>query len=97
MLPLLPFSDDELFPALNAVMLGYACLILFPSWKYTSSITLGIVLIYSLVYALLLVHRIALSAEPLPGISFDSLDAIVTLFADRAVIFAGEAPRLFRL
>ena len=97
MLPLLPFSDDELFPALNAVMLGYACLILFPSWKYTSSITLGIVLIYSLVYALLLAHRIALSAERLPAISFDSLGAIVTLFADRAVIFAGEEPRLFRL
>ena len=35
-------------------------------------------------------HRLVISNVPLPGeVKFDSLDSIVTLFSDRAVVFAG--------
>jgi len=82
-------TDEELFPALNLVFVGYACLIFLPQWRHTPALTLTVVTLYSAIYALLLVHRLALSPTPLPPISFDSLDHIAVLFADRAVLFAG--------
>lgn len=84
-LPMIGATDEELFPALNLVFVGYACLIFLPRWRHTPALTLTVVTLYSAIYALLLVHRLALSPTPLPPISFDSLDHIAVLFADRAV------------
>ena len=90
-LPLLSTADDDaLFPILNVVIVGYVCLIFLPRWRYTMSITMALVTFYSLLYFGLLFHRLVISNVPLPGeVKFDSLDSIVTLFSDRAVVFAG--------
>ena len=80
-LPMIGATDEELFPALNLVFVGYACLIFLPRWRHTPALTLTVVTLYSAIYALLLVHRLALSPTPLPPISFDSLDHIAVLFA----------------
>lgn len=90
----LPFfssvDDDALFPVLNVVIVGYVCLIFLPRWRYTKSITLALVIFYSMIYFGLLFHRLVISNVPLPGkVKFDTLDSIVTLFSDRAVVFAG--------
>ena len=88
-LPLIAATDEEILPALNLVLVGYACLIFLPRWRHTPAVTLALVTFYSAIYSLLLLHRLALSTAPLPPISFDSLDHIAALFADRAVLFAG--------
>ena len=87
-LPLLGMLDDELFGALNGVMLGWAALAFLPRWRHTPAVTLGFVVLYSAMYAVLLLQR-ALAA-PLPeGAGFGSLEAVVALFSDRDVVFAG--------
>jgi len=86
--PLLDDIDDTLFPALNLVLIGYGCLCLVPSWRYTQPLVQGLVFCYSLLYALLIAHRLA--AGPLPaGAGIDSLEAVVALFSDRNAVFAG--------
>ena len=89
-LPLFSTTDDELFPYLNLVIVGYVALIFLPRWKHTSLLTLTLVWIYSSIYILLLLHRFTISTVPLPSpIAFDTLDHISILFADRAALFAG--------
>ena len=88
-LPFIAATDEDIFPALNLVGVGYACLLFLPRWRHTPAVTLALVAFYSAIYALLLHHRLALSPAPLPRISFDSLDDVAALFADRAVLFAG--------
>lgn len=89
-LPLLNATDDQLFPFLNVVLLGYLALIFLPQWKHTPRLTLALVVLYSVAYLLLLVHRFTLSTVPLPDtIAFDTLDNIAALFNDRAALFAG--------
>ena len=90
-LPFLPDTPDEaLFPLLNGVLLGYACLVLLPTWRHTPSVTLWIATGYAVVYAALLAQRIFGSATEFPeAAGFDSLDAVEALFSDRAALFAG--------
>ena len=88
-IPFLHYTDDQLFPVLNLVLLGYFCLVFLPRWRYTSNITLMLVIFYSLCYILLLIHRMTISTVPTPPISFDTLDDIVALFKDRGTVFAG--------
>merc|ERR1711865_615451 len=88
-IPLLgDIDDDTLFPALNLVLIGYGCICLVPSWRYTQPLVQGLVFCYSLLYALLIAHRLA--AGPIPaGAGIDSLEAVVALFSDRNAVFAG--------
>ena len=89
-LPFLNLSDDEIFPFLNFVIAGYACLIFLPRWKFTSDFTLCLVVVYSVLYFLLLLHRFAISEVPLPPeIAFDTLEHVSMLFSDRAALMAG--------
>merc|ERR1712166_1427327 len=89
-IPLLDdIDDDTLFPALNLVLIGYGCLCLVPSWRYTQPLVQGLVFCYSLLYALLIAHRLA--AGPLPaGAGIDSLEAVVALFSDRHAVFVSS-------
>ena len=89
-LPYLPHSDDDLFPLLNGCALGYGLLAFAPHWRHTASLTLGMSVMYAVAYALLLVHRLTMSPDPLPeDLKFDTLDDIARLFADRATLMAG--------
>ena len=80
-------SDEQLFPSLNLVLLGWLLLACFPSWQLTHRVTLALVFLYSIFY-FVLIARILLRADA-PPISFSSLDGVVALFSDRAVAFAG--------
>ena len=86
--PWLPLSDDQLFPVLNIVMIGWALLALLPRWKYTPALSLAVVCAYSIMYFVLLAER--LRHSPLPeGSGIGSLNEVVALFSDRAVLMAG--------
>jgi hypothetical protein len=85
-MPFLEFDDHALFPCLNVVIVGYALLLFAPKWKHTPSVTLFIVFAYSLMYTLLLGHRLFISEVAMPEAKFDSLDAVILLFADNAVL-----------
>lgn len=88
-LPLLRgYSDDQLFPLLNAVMLGWGALALLPRWRHTPTLTLSLVVAYSAVYALLVAAR-AVAAPAPAGAGVGSLDAVIALFSDREIVFAG--------
>ena len=88
-IPGLSLPDDTLFDGLNGVMVAYAALILFPRWRLTPALTMAFACLYSMMYGLLLAHRLFVSNDPLPEVAFDRLNAIVALFADRATLFAG--------
>ena len=88
-IPGLTLPDDTLFDGLNMVMVAYLLLVFFPHWRHTPALTMAIVSVYSVMYGLLLTHRLFIATEPLPEIAFDRLSAIVALFADRATLFAG--------
>ena len=90
-IPFLPFDDDAIFPCLNVVIVGYVLLLFAPKYKHTPSITLFITFIYSLLYTLLLVHRLFISNEVMPEAKFDSLQAVILLFSDNAVMMVRNA------
>jgi hypothetical protein len=85
-IPFLPLDDHAIFPFLNIVIVGYALLLFAPKYKHTSYITLFITFIYSLLYTLLLVHRLFISELVMPEAKFDSLGAVILLFSDNAVL-----------
>lgn len=83
-----PHTDDELFPALNLVMIGWLLLVFLPRWRYTPTTTLCLCLVYSAMYAVLVGARLA--TGPLPeGGGLSSLAEVVALFSDRSIVFAG--------
>lgn len=85
-IPFLSFDDHALFPCLNVVIVGYTLLLFAPKWKYTPTVTLFTVFLYSILYTLLLLHRVFVSEVPLGDMKFDSLGAIIALFSDNAVV-----------
>lgn len=85
-IPFVPLDDHAIFPCLNVVIVGYALLLFAPKYKHTPSLTLFIVFVYSLLYTLLLVHRLLISELVMPEAKFDSFDAVILLFSDNAVL-----------
>merc|ERR1719272_1797436 len=75
-------DDDKLFPFLNCALLGWALLVLLPRWRGTRVVTMGLVLLYSAMYAGLLVKKMMLSTLPV-GAGVTSLEEVVALFSDR--------------
>lgn len=58
----LPFlsgiSDDKLFPVTNGCLPAWAALVLLPKWRYTNSLVIGTILVYSLLYTLLMANTL---------------------------------------
>jgi len=86
----LPLGDDELFPCLNVVLVGWALIAFLPRWKHTPALSLMVVGAYSLLYTILVVERAR--SGPLPvGSGFGTLQEVATLFTDRGAVMAGCA------
>lgn len=54
-MPLFGFTDEELFPACNAVVPAWLLLVIVPEWNYTRPIVIGTALLFCALYAGLLV------------------------------------------
>ena len=76
----------QLFPLLNLVIVGYGCIWLLPRWKYTPTVVLVTSLVYSLLYALVLLSILWTAA---PEFDFSELGAIITAFRDPNIVFLG--------
>jgi hypothetical protein len=90
-LPGLPgVSDDRLFEALNACLLGWALLALPLAWRPRAweSFVLARVALFGLLYVFLLASALTTGAVP-NGAGFDSLDGVARLFSSREAVFAG--------
>jgi len=90
-LPWVPESvlnDATLFLAINPVILGYLCICFVPQWIYTRKVVRTLVFVYSTLYALLVASRLSTGPLP-PGAGVNDLDAVVALFSDHAIVFAG--------
>eukprot|EP00466_Bigelowiella_natans_P013157 jgi/Bigna1/26057/gw1.20.124.1 len=90
-IPLLhEYSDDDIFPLLNGVVIGWGLLAFLPSWRHTPFLVLVVSFIYAVLYALLIGNCMfgGLEGEP-KGAGFNSLEEVATLFSWRPAVFAG--------
>lgn len=90
-MPLASATDEDIFPFLNLVLIGYLTLIFIPHWQLTKLITLILPGIYGVLYFGLLQDYVQKSNIPLAEQmkSFNTLTGVIGLFKDPAVVMAG--------
>ena len=85
-------SDDDLFPYLNFVLVGWALLAFLPAWRMSTIVAKHIAILYAVVYVALMVNSMAFDKNAVPAAKlmelFSSLDGLKTLFSQKATIFA---------
>eukprot|EP00953_Heterococcus_sp_UTEX-ZZ885_P028963 15429-Heterococcus_DN1.PRE.1 len=55
-LPFLPFTDEQMFPIVQAVIPAWALLVFAPRWSKTRTVVALTILFYSILYLLLMVN-----------------------------------------
>mmetsp|Transcript_2136 Transcript_2136/g.3135 ORF Transcript_2136/g.3135 Transcript_2136/m.3135 type:complete len:174 (-) Transcript_2136:84-605(-) len=83
----LPFSDDQIFSALQIAIIGWACLILFPRSKFTKPVVNTIIVMLCAIYTVLFLQMY----QPDAALAelFGSLAGIMGLFKEAKAVLAG--------
>eukprot|EP00978_Attheya_sp_CCMP212_P048106 scaffold474080_cov63-Attheya_sp.AAC.1 len=79
----------DLWPTMNAAMLGWLLLAVAPRWKYTSTLTILPPLLHSAIYLLTMGSLVLDDAEGTLGADFTTLEGVATLFQNHNAVFIG--------
>ena len=82
-------NAEELWPALNVIMLTWALLALAPRYKHTPTLTLVAPVVVATLYTLIVLSLLVAPDEPGSPPDFFSLQGVVTMFQDPNAVFGG--------
>eukprot|EP00953_Heterococcus_sp_UTEX-ZZ885_P028962 15428-Heterococcus_DN1.PRE.1 len=85
-LPFLPFTDEQMFPIVQAVIPAWALLVFAPRWSKTRTVVALTILFYSILYLLLMVN--AYTSGTVGASDMNTLPGVRRLLGHKMVTFA---------
>jgi Domain of unknown function (DUF4281) len=85
-IPFLPFTDEQMFPIVQAVIPAWALLVFAPRWSKTRTVVALTILFYSILYLLLMVN--AYTSGTVGASDMNTLPGVRRLLGHKMVTFA---------
>ena len=80
-------NAEELWPALNVILLTWGLLAFAPRYKHTPMLTLVAPIVMAIIYTLAVISMLLMDGGD--SVDFYSLEGVVTMFKDPNAVFGG--------